>query len=381
MKREIKITPLPPNLLVNREELRTSPQQPLQAEELSPRNPAADQDFSYILGTPVFDSIPFKNESPAIVPEGQYGIAQKVLRNTSGRKSMVRLLKKEYRAVAQALADMGIGFRVLNLREGDKEVGRWLLKMGCENLQFSVERATRWSMFPRDMFVYLEAKKTLLAHSRLFKLHKKRIGSCEIIHTNWAEGGRMLFSGDRVIIGRHLETLNRTSESRVFNLLKDKGMKIAAIPLALFYQLSRKGKGRRMSLYYDFHIDRSASLLRGKDGGYHLVLDPAYRTGELASPMPASESVALVRKACEKIQVRLHVPRSVQVPYATAVMQFKNGKTLATGGDEELLVTLEDVVGSGNLHVTEIPFSAYPVFASAGLHCLVTETPGPLIDW
>jgi len=69
------------------------------------------------------------------------------------------------------------------------------------------------------------------------------------------------------------------------------------------------------------------------------------------------------------------------VPYATAVMQFKNGKTLATGGDEELLVTLEDVVGSGNLHVTEIPFSAYPVFASAGLHCLVTETPGPLIDW
>jgi len=381
MTRRIRVTPVSKTLSVSREELRAISQKSSRPKAVPRRNPSLDKDFLYILGTPVFSSIPFKNESPVIVPEGQCDLAQNVLKNTRGKKNMVRMPKDEYRAVARALVDMNINFRVLNLEKGDKEIGHWLLKNGFQNLRFSAEQPSRWSMFPRDMFVYFEAKRLLLAHSRLFKLDKKRIGSCDVVHTNWAEGGRILFSGDRLITGHHPETSSRTGTSGVLRLLRDKGMKVASIPLALFYQISRRGNGRRLSLYYDLHIDRSASLLKGKDGGHHLVLDPGYRTGELTCPLSTKQSLDLVRKVCEKIQVRVHVPKHIQVPYATAAMQFKNGKVLATGGDDEVLITIEDIVGAENLHVTEIPVSAYPVFASAGLHCLITEAPAPLIDW
>ncbi len=380
MESRIRIRPIDKDISVSKEELRAVLGSALPVRTFPSRSSVGEKNFSHIIGTPAFDLFPFKNESPVIISMGQCNLAQKAIKDVRGRKIMIRMLKDEYRAMVKALADLKIHFRVLNLQEGDKEIGRWLTESGFKNVRFAAAKPTRWQVFPRDVFVYLKAKKILLVHSQLFKLRATRFGDCDVFHTSLAEGGRMLVSGDRLILGRHPEASNRSGEARVLRFLRKKGMKIAKIPLALFYQISRIGRGNRLALFYDHHIDRSASLLRGKNGGYHLVLDPGYRTGPLTNPLPVKESLDLVRMACEKIEVRVHVPKSIHVPYATSLVQFSHGKVLATGGDDELLATIEEIVGIGNLHITEVPVVAYPVFASAGLHCLITENPEPLID-
>lgn len=376
----VKIRPIDKNLSVSGEELEAALDHSPVVKVSPHQSSIGGKSFSHILGTPDFASFPFKDESPVIVPLGQYDLAVKAIKGVQGKKAMIWMLKDEYRAIVQTLTEMDVDFRVLNLEEGDRETGRWLRDSGIENVRFSAKKPTRWQVFPRDLFVYLKAQQTLLAHSRLFRLNETHIGDCTVFHTGLAEGGRLLFTNDRLIIGRHPEHSGRAGGGKALIHLCEKGMKIAKIPFALFYQISRKGAGQRLSLYYDFHIDRSASLLEGVDGKYHLVLDPGYRTGPLTNPLSVKKSLDLVRKACETIEVQVHTPKSVHVPYTNSTVQFEDGKVLATGGDNELFAIIEGIVGSGNLHVTRVPITAYPIFAGAGLHCLITENPEPLVD-
>jgi len=381
MKPRLNLTPLGKEIHVSGAELRAAID-PFPFVNDSPHQGLIrGKRFSHILGTPDFASFPFKDESPVIVPVGQYDPAVKALHDFRGKKAMVSALKEEYRSIVQALTEMKVGFRVLNLDEGDRETGRWLRDLGIENIRFSAKKPTRWQVFPRDLFVYLQAQQALLAHSRLFRLHKTHLGDSVVFHTGLGEGGRVLFAGDRLIIGRHPEHSGRTGEGKALEYLREKGMKIARIPLALFYQIARKGAGQRLSLYYDLHIDRSASLLKGKDGTYHLVLDPGYRTGPLTNPLSVKESLDVVRKACEKIEVRVHTPEYVHAPYATSMVQFESGAVLASGGEDKMFLVIEEIVGSGNRQGTRVPLVAYPIFACAGLHCLNTENPEPLIHW
>lgn len=331
----------------------------------------------YLLGMPVFEIIPYKGKSPVFVPVGQRELASEVLRNTLSKVAMARTLKSEYQSIVKALLDMKINFQILNLKDGDKEIRHWLSERRCRGANFPLERPSPWLLFPRDMFVYFEPLRMILIHSRLFKLQKDRSPICDIIHTELAEGGRVIFSGDHLVTGCHPEGLKK--KNKIFSRLQEKGMKMTILPYPIFTCLSREDNGRSLSLYYEFHMDRSASLLKGRDGEYYLVLDPGYQTGSLIDPLPVQKSIDLVRKECERNSVHVRVPKSLSVPYATSAVQFDNGKVLATGGDRETLNTFADIVGSENLYVADVPISAYPVFAAAGLHCLITENPGPLI--
>lgn len=334
---------------------------------------------SYIVGTPEFNKLPFKKNDPFIIPVGQYEIAVDVLISTKNKRDMIEHLKDEYKSIITALHTLGVDFNVLNLDTGDEEIKSWMKAMGHIGVTFHSAKPNRWTMYPRDMFLYIEMIDTLLVHSQLFSLSEKRDVDCDIIHSVWAEGGKVLFAGDRMIIGGHPEALGRIRERNVIHRLREKGMKISIIPYALFYRISGKN-GMKHALYYDHHIDRSASLLVGKDGGYHLIIDPAYRTGPLANPLSVDKSLEIVRAACDKIDVQVHVPKRITVPYASSVVQFGDGNVLAAGKDHEIAATLSDIVGSDNICCTDIAVKCYPVFTSAGLHCLVTESPKPLIS-
>jgi len=323
--------------------------------------------------------MPFHGKSPIVIPVGQHHLVIEVLKRYSNKQGMIRRLISEYRSIVKALLKMKVDFKILNLKDGEDAVRSWLLKKGCKGVEFPMEKPSHWHIFPRDMFVYLEEIDTILVHSKLFKLKRDRSSSCEIIHTELAEGGQILFSDRHLITGCHPEMINRRRKNRVFNQLREMGMKITFIPQAIFFALSREGRGRPISTYYESHIDRSASLLKGKDGDYYLIIDPGYRTGPLIDLLPAQKSIDLVRKICEENGIRVRIPTSLSVPYGTSAIQFKNGKVLATDGDEELLSTLADIVGTENLYMTDIPFSAYSIFAAAGLHCLITERPEPFI--
>jgi hypothetical protein len=157
------------------------------------------------------------------------------------------------------------------------------------------------------------------------------------------------------------------------------GIQVGFIPRALFYGLSPRGE--RSFVFHHSHIDLVGSLLKGQDNGFHLVMDPFYRTGPLTDPLSAQESLDIVRRKCDEIEVQVHIPRnSLSVPLATAMVQFENGKVFATGGDDTVFETISDIVGSENVRLTGIPIVQYPIFGGAGLHCLITENPTPLIS-
>jgi len=331
----------------------------------------------YLLGMPVFSGIPYKGKSSIFVPVGQSELARGVLRKTLSKEAMTKTLGSEYQSIVKALLGMKIHFQILNLQEGDKKIRRWLSERSCRGAEFPLASPSPWQLFPRDMFVYFKPLRMILVHSRLFKLKKDRSPICEIIHTALAEGGRIIFSGDHLVTGGHPESLKK--KNGILRRLQEEGIRVTILPHPIFACLSREGQGKNLALYYEFHMDRSASLLKGRDEEHYLVLDPGYRTGTLTSPLTAQESIDLVRKECEKHGILVRVPKSLSVPYGTSAVQFDDGKVLASGGDEAVLNTFADIVGSENLYVTDVPISAYPVFAAAGLHCLITEKPGPLV--
>jgi len=60
-------------------------------------------------------------------------------------------------------------------------------------------------------------------------------------------------------------------------------------------------------------------------------------------------------------------------------VQFTSGDVLVTGGDEGTLAAVAEIVGNKHVLTTGVAISRYPVFAAAGIHCLITESPRPLM--
>lgn len=333
---------------------------------------------SYLLGCPFFE-LNFKKDIRQFIPVGQYETASKVFRKTRDKKSMITHLKSEYKAIAKTLLELGITFLIVDLERGDKKTGQWLRSKGCLSLVLPYEHIIHWQIFPRDMCVYIKEVNALLVHSDLFAFPSTNLKGSQIIHTTWWEGGRLLLSRDRMLLGQLPESKNKSKEARVISKLRDMGMKAAFLPHALFYGLSPIG--RKVFVFHHSHIDLIGSLLKGKDGGFHLIIDPAYRTGPLIDPLNIQDSLDLVRKNCDKIEVEVHVPKKdLSVPLATAMVQFEDGGVLATKGDDEVRAIVDDIVGSENVHMTDIPIAHYPIFGGAGLHCLITESPEPLVS-
>ena len=333
---------------------------------------------SYLLGTPYFE-LNYKKDIRQFIPVGQFKPALKIFRQTRNKTSMITDLKSEYRAIVKALFDLGTIFRVVDLERGDKIMGRWLRHKGCLSLELPYEQIIHWQIFPRDMCVYIKEGNTLLVHSNLFKVPLARINGCQIIHTKWGEGGRVLLSGNRMLLGCRPEARNRVKNAKIISQLRDMGMEVGFIPHAVFYGLSPKGE--KSFVFHHSHIDLSGSLLRGKDGGFHLVMDPHYRTGPLVDLLSVQASLDLVRRSCEEIEVEVHVPgKNLSVPLATAMVQFEDDRVLMTGGDDEVLGVVAGIVGSENIQMTDIPIVQYPIFGGAGLHCLITENPVSLVS-
>lgn len=330
----------------------------------------------YLLGTPCYRELGFSTREASIIPVGQLEQARLVSQKTGSEKVLIAQLKKEYLGIMQALEQLNVEYQILNIPLADPDLQVQILKLKVMNLELYCDAPNCWYMYPRDMFVYLEKAAILLVHSDLFQLKKRK--NSHIRHSLWAEGGRVVFSGRKMLIGSHPETPDEILEKETINLLEKRGMQTGVIPYPLAYRIT-PDYGKTAALFYDTHIDRVASLLTNRDGGYHLILDPGYRTGPLLNPWSAKESVDRVRRVCDDMEIRLHLPGSLTVPYAASVMQFNSRQILCTAGDEEILKICNLVAGPENVAQTGVQLCHYPVFVFAGLHCLITERPEPLI--
>jgi len=332
------------------------------------------ESLTLLLGSPLFD-IHQGSRPYFAIPVGEVPLARKVLASAPNPLEREAGLAAEYRALVETLLAGQMPFRVLNPDAGTPAMARWLAERGCARLDFDYPGTGYWVRYPRDLFVLLEPVATLLVNPGLFRIDATERRGYRILHSPWGEGGRVLLSGDCLLVGADPQQ-PQLPDAPLLDALRERGMRIAAIPQGLFQDLAPAAQSP--ALFGDAHIDRVASLLRDRAGAAHLLLSAGYRSGPASAPWSAQRSLDEVRRACAPLEIEVHQPRS-RFPYGASVVQLPDGRVLGNAGDTEVNGLLAQLVGTRGLLLTPRPLRHYPLFARAGLHCLVTESPVPLI--
>lgn len=326
---------------------------------------------TWLVGMPEY-RLSFAERRVPSVPLGGADDARAVLHACEDEGAFHRRIEEEYLSVLAALLEAGMPFRILNLREAATPLAERLRREGYPDFYIGVPPQGSTYTYPRDLMVYLSEHNIALVHENWLQPGVERWNSTACWRTRWAEGGRVLMSGDTLVVLRHPEK-ERASDQATLNRLRERGLRVVEIPAGNFYALD--GDGHVDGIIHDRHIDRSAGLVRAPDGSLHLVLDPGYRTGPLDSPMDAAASLDAVRRACDASGISLHVFPDTGIPYATSLIQSSEGVVVSGCAEPAARALLESIAGAGNVVTTATSMTHFPVFASAGLHCIVTESP------
>jgi len=328
-------------------------------------------DEIFLAGMPEYP-LDFAGRRVPSVPLGGVDAARALLHACADESAFHRRIEDEYLSVLAALLAAGMPFRILNLREAATPLAERLRIEGYPDFHIGVPPRGSTYTYPRDLMVYLSEHNIALVHENWLQPGVEKWNGTDCWPTCWAEGGRALMSGDTLAVFRHPEK-DRAPDQDTLNRLRDRGLHAVEIPAGIFCALD--GDGDMGSIFHDHHIDRAAGLVRGRDGALHLLLGPGYRTGPLDFPLDATASFDAVRRSCEAAEIAVHRLPDTSPPYAASLIQSDGGVVVVGGGCEVALEHLGGIVGSEYVVPTSVPLTHFPVFASAGLHCLVTESP------
>lgn len=329
----------------------------------------------WLAGMPEY-RLSFADRHVPSVPLGCRAQALQVLASCADESVFRRQLDEEYLSVVEGLLDAGMGFRILNLSTAESPLAEQLRAREFPEFRIQVEPHGSTYTYPRDLLVYLADQRLALVHEGWLRAGLECWNETECWPTIWAEGGRMLVSGGTLVVFRHPGKL-RAPDARVLDRLRERGLSVLEIPAGVFCSLDADGD--LTGLFHDHHIDRAAGLVLGQDRAHHLLLGPGYRTGSLSDPLDAVASRDAVRRICEPVGIEVHMLPDSLPCYASSVVQ--SGKVVLAPGDQgDLKESLVDIVGSGNVVTTASTLTHFPVFAAAGLRCLVTESPEFLLE-
>lgn len=182
----------------------------------------------------------------------------------------------------------------------------------------------------------------------------------------------MIATSDCVAVFRHPGKA-KAADQIALDMLRERGLRVAEIPAGIACGLD--GEGAITTISYDPHIDRMAAMVKGHDGASTLLIPATFQTGALTSPDSPETSIDAVRKACDAADIDVRVSPPTSVPMGTSLVQSADG-TIVTGCcDPAWIETLSEIAGDENVYATHESLTAYPTFGSAGIHCLITESP------
>jgi len=328
-------------------------------------------DHIWLAGMPEY-SLCFDERSVPSVLLGCRNIARALFNQCRDETSLRTQLEHEYESVLEALLNAGMPFRILNLDSAESPLADRLRAAGYPEFHIEARGQGSTYAYPRDLMVYLADFGIALVSDGWLRPGAGDRDGVACWATSWSEGGRVLMRDDTLVVFRHPQKTG-AHEQATLNALRERGLRVVEIPAGVFCSIDRDGD--LTGLFYDHHIDRAAGLVRGLDGALHLILGPGYRTGPLDAPMDIPTSCDAVRQICDTAGITVHALPETCPPYAASLVQSADGVVVASGGHDAFLEILANIVGHDNVVPTAIPLTHFPVFASAGLHCLVTESP------
>ena len=342
-------------------------------------------DGLYLVGEPIF-KVPCREEYYA--PVSTTALCREVLKETEDKNKVIDKLREEYLAIIWSLVDMDINFRIIYAHEKEidqRTFGVCASYMKCRFASFSEGFFPPYVAYPRDFSVVLPGM--LLVNYKVGELKIKEKDGCRIVGSPYGDGGRVLFSKDTVLVSERLvgkDDRSRAAESGDLEKIREEGIKVGMIPCPLVQIFLASGETDR--LFFNDHLDRIACLIEGRDGNLHLVIDPNLFTanwkgenGIFWTPRSPEETLEVIKKVCNPLGIEVHCLKKLRVPYALNLIQFPDGQILMTGGDDFAAETIKGIVGWDMVFKTPVPIRFFPVFCYAGIHCLVSEAPLPLL--
>ena len=338
----------------------------------------------YLVGEPMFDPRP---KEEYFAPVGQAELCLKVLQETQDFNEVLARLREEYTAIIWMLKQMGIEFRIL-YAHGDlvdeQTLDVCMETFQCKLVGLPAEFFPPSIVYPRDFSVLLG--KTLLVNSEVGEILVGEKGGYKIIASPYGEGGRVLHARDVVLVSERMvgDKGSRPADPNELSEITGTGMRVGLLPPPMVQMFTRDGV--QSQIQFNDHVDRVGCLISGKDGGLHHVVDPQIHTidwkGTQAIPWVAvkpRETLEKLERICEPLKVTVHRPRRMLVPYSLNLLQIADGRVLMTGGDEPVAEVVSEIVGEENVFQTPIPIRFLPTWAYAGIRCIVTEAPLPIL--
>jgi hypothetical protein len=334
----------------------------------------------YLVGEPIFPDWMEPPTERFSSPVASAQFAVNLRRSVQDLEQLKMALRHEYLAIIAGLSEMGATFRLLYAHPDkvDQRVMNAAVRAGFRLAGMTPDFFTGGTIYPRDFSI--RAGRVSLVNSAWTQLTQNQD---DLIASPFGEGGRTLSARDIVLVPERIVLkagLSRRVMDEDLSPLYAAGLRTGRLPLPVAVYCTHEEV--TSSVFFNDHLDRAAGLIAGKDGRAHLVLDPCFFTvkwidegakiWELREP---EDSENLVREICKPLGIVVHRLASMRVPYALNLIQSQDGCVLMTGGDEAAAGLIGELVGSEKVHTTEIPIIHYPVFANAGIRCLVGDMP------
>ena len=342
----------------------------------------------YLLGEPVFD--PAMERKEFFAPAGQADLCRKILAETQDRETVIQKLREEYIAIAYSLVAMGIEFRIIYAHEEliDKQAQAACVKaLNCRFIDFRQSLFSSSALvFPRDFCVTLPGK-IVLVNSKVAVLKSNQKDGYTLISSPFGEGGRVLSVGKIIAVSERMiveDGQSRFVEKNDLKKITAQGIKTLYFPTPLAKKIGTNMRGD--CFFTNDHLDRVGSLLLDQEGKYHLVIDPLIWTAQWKDKLSRiwlqegpEKTRERLKRICEPLEIKVHQPKALTIPYALNLIQFPDGRVLMTDGDEDVAELVGNIVGKNNLYITPISIRYHPVWVYAGIRCLVGDAPIPLM--